>query len=205
MPKIVVPYERRKVVSDAAVRIMARTGIEGASLRNLATETGLSIGAIRHYFESHDELMVSTMRELGRRIRHRVTTRSDRLLAADLTSPDVVADLLAELLPLGPEHREDMAAWLAFVAAARTQPAFQLVAEEHHEQTLRLIARILEEATDRGGLPAGLDLGIECFRLSALLDGLTLQAVLRPQAATSGLLMDVLRRNTRSLAAPSGS
>lgn len=209
MPKIVVPYERRKVVSDAAVRIMARTGIEGASLRNLATETGLSIGAIRHYFESHDELMVSTMRELGRRIRQRVTTRSDRLLTADLTSPDAVADLvaelLAELLPLGPAHREDMAAWLAFVAAARTQPAFQLVAEEHHEHTLRLIARILEEATDRGGLPAGLDLGIECFRLSALLDGLTLQAVLRPQAATSGLLMDVLRRNTRSLAAQSGS
>ncbi|MFD4636374.1 TetR/AcrR family transcriptional regulator [Lentzea sp. NPDC058436] len=205
MPKIVIPYERRKVVSDAAVRIMARTGVEGASLRNLATETGLSIGAIRHYFESHDELLVFTMRELGERIRQRVTTRFDRLLAADLTSPDLVADLLAEMLPLDQAHGEDLAVWSAFVVAARAQPAFHVVAEEHHEHTRHLITRILRAATDHGGLPARLDLGIECCRLSALLDGLTLHAILHPRAATPDLLMDVLRRHTRSLATPTGT
>ncbi|GHH38830.1 TetR/AcrR family transcriptional regulator [Lentzea cavernae] len=198
MPKIVIPGERRKVVADAAVRIMIRAGVEGASLRNLADETGLSIGAIRHYFESHDDLAVFTMRELGRRIRQRVATRFDQLPAGGLGSTALVSDLLAELLPLDRARREDMTVWLAFVVAARTQPTLHVVADEHHEHTRWLITRILGRAVDHGGLPEDLDLGIECFRLCALLDGLTMQAVLHPQPATPDLV-EVLRRTVHSL------
>jgi AcrR family transcriptional regulator len=204
MPKIVIPGERRKAVGDALVRIMVRAGVEGASLRNLADETGLSVGAIRHYFQNHDEMVVFAMRELGRRIRHRVADRLDGLPAGGLGSAALVADLLAEFLPLSRERGEDMTVWLAFVGAARTQPALQAVADEHHEHTRSLITRILEQAVGHGGLPAGLDLGIECFRLSALLDGLTMQAVLHPRPAPPDLLMEVLRRNVRSLTAQAG-
>ncbi|MEV6710415.1 TetR/AcrR family transcriptional regulator [Lentzea sp. NPDC051208] len=199
MPKVVIPAERRKAVGDAVVRIMIRTGVEGASLRNLADETGLSVGAIRHYFESHDELVVFTMREVGLRIRQRAATRFGRLPADGLSSAVLVAELLAELLPLDRARREDMAVWLAFIGVARTKPSLHEVAAEHHEHTRRLISRILDRAVDRGGLPAELDLGIECFRLSALLEGLTMQAVLHPQRSTPDLLMDVLRRNVHSL------
>ncbi len=205
MPKVVIPGERRKAVADAVVRIVIRTGVEGASLRNLAGETGLSIGAIRHYFESHDELVVFAMRELGRRIRQRVATRLDGLPAGGLGSAEPVAELLAELLPLDRARSEDMAAWLAFLVAARSQPALHVVADEHQEHTRCLITGILEQAVDHGGLPAGLDLGIECFRLGALVDGLTMQAVLHPQPTTPDLLMEVLRRNVHSLAARTSS
>jgi AcrR family transcriptional regulator len=205
MPKVVVPEERRKAVGDAVVRILIRTGVEGASLRNLADETGLSVGAIRHYFEGHDELLVFTMRELGRRIRQRVATRFDRLSADGLGSTVPVAELLAELLPLGRARNEDMAAWLTFVVAARTQPALRVVADEHREHTRCLITGILERAVDHGGLPAGLDLGVECFRLGALLDGLAVQAVLHPRSTTPDLLMEVLRRNVHSLATQTSS
>ncbi|MCX2953680.1 TetR/AcrR family transcriptional regulator [Lentzea sp. NEAU-D7] len=199
MPKIVIAGERRKEVGDAVVRIMVRAGVDGASLRNLADETGLSIGAIRHYFESHDELVVFAMRELGRRIRRRVASRFDRLPADGLSSAVPVAELLAGLLPLGRTREEDMAVWLDFVGASRTKPTLHVVAAEHHERTRRLITRILEQAIACGGLPAELDLGIECLRLSALLDGLTMQAVLHPQHITPDLLVDVLRRNVHSL------
>ncbi|MCR3754183.1 TetR/AcrR family transcriptional regulator [Lentzea californiensis] len=200
MPKVVIPGERRKAVGDAVVRIMIRTGVEGASLRNLADETGLSVGAIRHYFDSHAELVAFSMRELGRRIRQRVAARLDRLPAGGLSSTALAAELLAELLPLDRARREDLGAWLAFAGAARTQPALHVVADEHHEHTRSLITEILEQAIGRGALPAGLDLGIECLRLSALLDGLTMQAVLHPQRTTPDVLMDVLRRNVHSLA-----
>ena len=199
MPKVVVPEERRRLVSDAVARITIRTGVEGASLRNLAEETGLSVGSIRHYFESHDEILVFTMRELGRRIRERAAARVDRSLAAELTSPVLVASLLAELLPLTPAREKDMAVWLAFVAVARTRPDLNAVADAHNEQTRRLIRRVLAEATDCGGLQPGLDLDLECFRLNALLDGLTSQAVLHPRSTTPELLMEVLRRNVHSL------
>lgn len=200
MPKLVIPGERRKAVGDAVVRIMIRTGVEGASLRNLAGETGLSVGAIRHYFDSHEELVAFSMRELGRRIRQRVATRLDRLPADGLSSTALVAELLAELLPLDRARREDMGAWLAFAGAARTQPALHAVADEHHELTCCLITRILEQAVGQGAVPAGADLGIECLRLSALLDGLTMQAVLHPRRTTPDLLTDVLQRNVHSLA-----
>lgn len=205
MPKTVIPEERRKAVGDAAVRIMIRSGIEGASLRNLAEETGLSIGAIRHYFESHDELVIFTMSELGRRIRQRVVARVDRLPAGGLNSTVEVAELLAELLPLDRARREDLAVWLTFVVAARTQPALHAVADEHHEHTRGMVTRILEQAVEQGRLPAGLDLDIESFRLGALLDGLTMQAVLHPMPGTPHLLMEVLRRNVHSLTTQTSS
>ncbi|KOV85292.1 TetR/AcrR family transcriptional regulator [Nocardia sp. NRRL S-836] len=205
MPKTVIPGERRRVVGEAVVRIMTRTGVEGASLRNLADETGLSIGSIRHYFESHDELVVFAMRELGRRIRQRVATRVARLPAGGLGSTDAVAELLAELLPLDRARSDDLAAWPAFTVAARAQPALREVAEEHREHLRCLVTGILEQAVQHGALPAGLNLGIESFRLSALLDGLTMQAVLHPQPMTPDLLVEVLRRNVHSLTTQTGS
>jgi AcrR family transcriptional regulator len=201
MPKIVIPEERRKIVCDAVIRVVRRAGIDGATLRNVAEEAGLAIGSVRHYFDNHEELMIFTMRELGQRIGHRVATHVDRLLApgSDIDRRAMVEDLFAEFLPLDQTRWDEAVAWLTFVVAARTRPALHPAANEQYEYMRSLIIRILQEATARGGLPEGLALDVECLRLSALLDGLTLQAVLHPQVITPELLLAALQRSLQTL------
>jgi AcrR family transcriptional regulator len=52
-------------------RVIRRDGVDQASLRAVATEAGLVIGSVRHYFATHDEMIVFAMRVLA----DRVTTR----------------------------------------------------------------------------------------------------------------------------------
>ncbi|GAA3010586.1 TetR/AcrR family transcriptional regulator [Actinokineospora diospyrosa] len=201
MPKIVVPEERRAAISDAVIRVVRRAGVEGATLRTVADEAGLAIGSVRHYFGSHEDVLIFTMRELGLRIGRRIGTHVDRLLGTD---PDIdrraaVEDLFAEFLPLDPIRWDEAVVWLAFTTAARTRPSLRDTAVEQHAFMRGLITRVLQEATARGALPDRLDLEVECLRLSALLDGLTLQAVLHPENTTPDLLLAALRRSLTAL------
>lgn len=201
MPKVVIPQDRRKAISDAVIRVVGRAGIEGATLSNVAEEAGLAIGSVRHYFDDHESMMIFAMRDLGDRIGRRVAVHVDRLLAAgaDVDRRTLVEELFTEFLPLDPQRWDEAVVWLAFVVAARTRPAFRPTAKEQHEYMHSLITRILREAITLGGLPEGLDLEVESLRLSALLDGLTMHAVLQTQSMTPELLLGALRRSLQTL------
>ncbi|WP_058041528.1 TetR/AcrR family transcriptional regulator [Streptomyces roseifaciens] len=203
MPKIVDPGARRRAVAEAVLRVVGRRGLEAASLRNVAEEAGLAIGSVRHYFSDHDELVIFAMGELTGRIEARVRAHADRLLdpahAAERRTRS--EDLLAEFLPLDQERHEEAVLWIAFATAARTRPGLLPHARQLQDGMLGVVTRVLRGAQEAGGLPAGLDVGTESLRLSALLDGLTLQAVLQPGSLTPDVLRQVLRRHLDSLRA----
>ncbi|MER7582127.1 TetR/AcrR family transcriptional regulator [Kitasatospora sp. NPDC097691] len=207
MPKIVDPVERRQAVADAVLRVAAREGLEHASLRNVADEAGLAIGSVRHYFAGGSELMIFAMQELGRRIDARVRVHARALLDPDgapgTDRQDRTARLLAEILPLDAGRREESALWLSFVTAARTRPELRPRAAEMQAGLDALVRRVLVEAERTGGLAPDLDLDVETRRLSALLDGLTLQAVQHPDLVGPDELHAVLHRHLDTLAAPS--
>nr|BFD89645.1 TetR family transcriptional regulator C-terminal domain-containing protein [Kitasatospora sp. Xyl93] len=204
MPKIVDPAERRQAVADAVLRVAAREGLEHASLRNVAEEAGLAVGSVRHYFAGGSELMIFAMRELARRIEARVRVHAAALLAPapGTDRRELVAGLLAETLPLDAERREESALWLSFVTAARTRPELRPRAAELQAGLDDLVRRVLVESERSGRLAPGLDLAVETRRLSALLDGLTLQAVQHPDLVGPDELRAVLRRHLDTLAAP---
>ncbi|MFF2079966.1 TetR/AcrR family transcriptional regulator [Kitasatospora sp. NPDC058162] len=204
MPKIVDPVERRQAVADAVLRVAAREGLEHASLRNVADEAGLAIGSVRHYFAGSSELMLFAMQELARRIDARIHTRARDLLDPDpapgTDRREQTVRLLAETLPLDAERREESALWLSFVTAARTRPELRPRAAELQAGLDALVRRVLAESERCGALLPGLDLDLETRRLSALLDGLTLQAVQHPHLVGPDDLRAVLRRHLDTLA-----
>ncbi|MFE4519069.1 TetR/AcrR family transcriptional regulator [Kitasatospora sp. NPDC056783] len=205
MPKIVDPVERRQAVADAVLRVAAREGLEHTSLRNVAEEAGLAIGSVRHYFAGSSELMIFAMRELARRIETRIHAHAAVLLdpaTAGTDRRERTARLLAETLPLDAERREESALWLSFVTAARTRPDLRPHAARTRAGLDDLVRQVLAESERAGGLAPGLDLDIETRRLSALLDGLTLQAVHHPDLVGPDELRAVLHRHLDTLAAP---
>ncbi|MGW6919201.1 TetR family transcriptional regulator C-terminal domain-containing protein [Kitasatospora sp. NPDC054939] len=84
----------------------------------------------------------------------------------------------------------------------RARPELRSRVEELQSGMDSLIVRALEAAEASGGLLPGLDPAVESRRLSALLDGLTVQAVLQPERIGPEELRAVLRRHLDSLARP---
>ncbi|MER7005490.1 TetR family transcriptional regulator C-terminal domain-containing protein [Dactylosporangium sp. NPDC000555] len=205
MPKIVDPLERRRAVVDAVHVVVAREGLEAASLRNVAEEAGLAIGSIRHYFTDHDELMIFALQELGRRVGERVWAHADWLLGETGSGRGDrrrrTEDLLAEFLPLDAVRRDELVLWLEFAVAARTHPSLLRHADEIQQALHGLVLRTLRSAQRAGGLPADLDVELESVRLRSLLDGLGMQAALFPQRFPPELQRAVVHRHLDSLVA----
>lgn len=61
----VTPTETRARLLDTAARVFARRGYDGASIAELASEAGLSSGAIYAHYGSKAELFVATLRTHG--------------------------------------------------------------------------------------------------------------------------------------------
>src|SRR5688500_17360808 len=57
VPKIVDHDERRLELVDATWRIIARQGLEGATMREIAMEAGFANGALKPYFPTKDTLL----------------------------------------------------------------------------------------------------------------------------------------------------
>lgn len=55
-PVKIAPDEQRRRILDAAIACFARHGFEGASLRDIAADAGLSHAVIRHVFGNKDDL-----------------------------------------------------------------------------------------------------------------------------------------------------
>ncbi|MER5729867.1 TetR/AcrR family transcriptional regulator [Streptomyces sp. NPDC002138] len=203
MPKVVDPVARREQVVDALFRIAIREGLQQASLRNVADEAGLNIGSVRHYFATHQELMIFAMRSMvgrvsGRLLRH-VDAAPDLRACSREERRKVVAALLEELLPLDDARRAEVTVFVEFAAAARTTPALGAPAREAAAGTRALITRVLTRLDEAGDVRPGLDLATETVRLWALLDGLSLDAVLHPELMSGADCVAALRAHLDAL------
>ena len=106
---------------------------------------------------------------------------------------------IEELLPLDPERWAEAEVWLAFTARAQTEPAPRALRDTSYELLQNLCHRLVA-ALDEHGAGAGLDLVVETERLYALIDGLVVHCVVRPDRATPSLLRDVIARHLAELA-----
>lgn len=50
MPKIVDHENQKEIIAGAAWKVIQNNGIENATVRKIAQESGLSPGALRHLF-----------------------------------------------------------------------------------------------------------------------------------------------------------
>jgi AcrR family transcriptional regulator len=162
---------RRAQLVEAVFRIVRRDGIEHVSVRNVAREAGLSMGSLRHYFATQAELLAFSLGEVERRFRARLTE-------VDPAAPPrkVLEQVLHQLVPLTPESRVEHEIWFAFVGKATADPALHSLNARIYDE-LRDLVRQIVALIQRPGL----DPDLETERLYALVDGLVLHAVLRPE------------------------
>lgn len=179
MPKIVDHDARRVELAEAAWRVIRRKGLEGASVRNVAKEAGMSIGSLRHYFSSQDELLAFSMNMVSERVK-------DRIQKMRLTG-DLRADLIAfieETLPLDEDKTSEAIIWLGFMTRALVDPALAKMALRVNNALFDLFRTLMGLAKKHGAISPEKDVELEARRLHALVDGLVVHALTNPEAVT---------------------
>jgi AcrR family transcriptional regulator len=194
MPRNVDPERRRAELAEAVWTVIRRDGLQRASVRNVAREAGLSMGSLRHYFGTQAELLCFAMQLVGERARARVKA------IAPADNPRETAErLLEELVPLDSERREEAEVWLAFTGHALVDPDQRAIHQRIHDELNGACATAIALLADAGLVPGDLDVGLEAARLQAVLDGLAVHAVMRPERVPPARIRAVIARHLDSL------
>jgi AcrR family transcriptional regulator len=98
--------ERRRRIADVTVGIIAREGLEAATVRRIAAEVECSTTVITHYFSDKHELLLWAYRMLGE-FGHAEFER---------TAPPDSRDLLGYLLSMAAVNEANIAHWRVYVA-----------------------------------------------------------------------------------------
>lgn len=162
MPKRVDPLERRQTIAAAAVTSIARHGLDGAKLSRIARLAGVTTGAVTHYFEDKDEVLLAALEEVCRRLMEK------------LAEPDrrAAVDQLADALPLDSQSLDEWRVWVAFWGRAAFVPALARVHRAYYE-------RIEAALTD--ALGGGKSARLDAAAIIAAIDGIGTRVCLEPE------------------------
>ncbi|MBH1933001.1 TetR family transcriptional regulator C-terminal domain-containing protein [Streptomyces sp. AV19] len=177
MPKRVDHEERRRLIAEALWRIASTRGLEGASLRDVAAEAGISLGQLQHYFAGKDEMFVFALEYISslgeQRIRRRITELTD-----SPTPRTVLRECAAGMLPLDDETRTGLLVGIAYFIRALADERLRRHAQEGQTALRAFFADQFRQAAGNGDAAPGLDPGTEAMLLIALTDGLTSSVLL---------------------------
>ncbi|MCZ8520292.1 MULTISPECIES: TetR/AcrR family transcriptional regulator [Paenibacillus] len=175
MPKIVDHKKQRHLVAEAALRLIHKYGLEHATVRNIATEAGLSVGSMRHYFSTQAELFAFCMNLFRSRIERRIGLMDNK-------GPVLhdVKELLLQFLPVDEDRRKEMEVWLSFNAKTLVHPELKALSEEMQDELFQASKLVVHTLQEHGLSRSGLDPELETEKLYALVDGLAIHQLLRP-------------------------
>ena len=177
--------QRRRLIGEALWRIAATRGLHDVGLREIATEAGVSLGALQHYFPSKDDMLVFTLHLVGQEADRRVRGRLAGLDGPP--SPEtVVRETLAEMLPLGPDSRAGLLVHLAYLARAVHDPRLRAVTAGGIRPLRDLLAEMLRRVAEAGLLAADRDPQTEAMTLICLADGVTNYVLLETLTVEEG-------------------
>lgn len=194
MPKIVDHDKQRLLVAEAAWRVIRRDGMEHTSVRNIAKEANLSTGSMRHYFSTQSELLLFAMNLVSERVTHRYHQMS-------LTGPPLedMKKILLEILPNTDEKFAEMEVWFAFTVKSKTDPALKSLADNVYNELRRMAAYVITQLMELGLTSSNLNVELEIERLYALIDGMGIHAILRPESINAKVMDDILTLHLASL------
>ena len=168
MPKIVNHEERKASIAKATWNVIARDGLRGATVRSIAKEANLSLGAVRYYFNTHEELIVFAMELVEQQVNERIAQH----LQKPLPIKQIIVAVLLELVPISEQHIIEMQVWLEFVSYKVRS------GEPTEEHILNGIEKIFAYLQHENLLQDGLVVHDEIVHLHAFIDGLSLHVLM---------------------------
>lgn len=172
MPRQVDHQQRRTEIAYAVWAVIAEHGLDALTLRQVATEAGISLGRVQHYFASKDDLLRYACRTV---IEVAATSFADRIAGADGSAGaddhgaiEIVRALVAQPVPHDQRSRAAAVVWQAFLTRAMTDGGLGAIIGDAVRGTQQELARLIERAQCDGELEPTLEpatLGAALFAL----------------------------------------
>jgi AcrR family transcriptional regulator len=172
--------QRRRQFAAAALAVISREGLEGLTMRDVAKEAGFTTGALTHYFQSKDEVLIAVS-EHGAEI---VRPMMDEA-ATGVSAREALRDLLHTILPTTTAMKAQWRCWLAFWERGVHSPQVQRVMRERYFEYMSRVSKVIRRAQEQGEAPADLDVEHVAREIIALVDGLSVQVLLGAGKFTS--------------------
>ncbi|MGH2317867.1 TetR/AcrR family transcriptional regulator [Planococcus sp. SE5232] len=174
MPKLIDSNERKQLIAEATWKIMLEHGMEAASSRNIAKEAGLSLGALRYYFSSQEELMLYA----EALIFERLTDKTSEIFQQEQTPLEKIIAVLMVFLPAADELEVEAKVRLIFkLQGGHSRKGYR----EGQDVAMQAIKNVMSNLILLNLLKKELDVPLETNRLINLLDGMVLDALVRPE------------------------
>jgi AcrR family transcriptional regulator len=157
------PAERREQIIAATLRLVARDGFAGVTLRDVAAEVGVVHGLIRHYFATREQLVAAAFDAAVR-----AEAVQDEELAEQLEPVAALADWLTTT------PREHYLVWIDAWSEAPRNPELHAALTRHHRDSDLRLARIIERNVE-AGVASSPDAEADARMLTALVDGVAVQ------------------------------
>ncbi|EFL34839.1 TetR family transcriptional regulator [Streptomyces viridochromogenes DSM 40736] len=176
MPKQVDYEARRLRIADAVCALIARSGMEAVSLRDVAAEADVSMGAVQRCFRTKEEMLLFALEHISRRVGERAEERIAATSAPQAAST-LLTHTLSELALLDEESRTQAHVWLAFVGHAPAGERLAAVLRDTYAKLHDLVEWLIRYGQDTEEIPQHLDPAHEAHSLLAVADGLTVHVV----------------------------
>ncbi|MGL4307244.1 MAG: TetR/AcrR family transcriptional regulator [Mycobacteriaceae bacterium] len=155
MPKAVDHDARRREIVAAAYRLIARDGLEAATMRSIAKEAGYANGALARYWAGKDEIVnavfVSVVEETNRRIAERIGG------CPQLSWSRAIEAFCREVLPLSEEAKAESRAVLGFWQTAAHNANLRGTYMNNMKQWRAQLAQWFRDGQDAGQVSSRLD------------------------------------------------
>lgn len=172
MPRIVDHDLRRSELAEVAARLIARGGVEAATVRAVALEAGYSTKVVSHYFADKQALMLLTYR-------HAVLKSQALTEASQPPGAANAAAFLHALLPTTEAVRQNWLVWLAFWAMAVTDEPLAAEQRAKVRDVVQRLAAVLVRDPRYQDVPEA-DRRQSATSLFSTVLGIAMQAVFDP-------------------------
>ncbi|MFJ6939686.1 TetR/AcrR family transcriptional regulator [Streptomyces sp. NPDC101118] len=161
---------RKTSILEAAARVIARRGVRGLRVEELAAEAGVSTALIYYHFKDRTGILRQTLEFINDRAERYTTERDPD--AEPLTPREELDETLLLELQETPEVRENSAAWGELRASAVFDDALR---EDLARATLVWVQEIAELLGQVRPMNSAAVLAGAAERLTALLEGLSVR------------------------------
>jgi len=172
----------RDALVAAAARVFLRRGFQGASLREIASEAGLTTGAVYSNFDGKADLFLAVLEE---NIDPRLTVMYEAARTAP--QPRLGAAVGEEFAAYVRQQRRWLTLLIEFWAQAARDPKLRPKFAERHGKLRSAIAEVLAERAARLGLSLPLPADQLATVLIALTNGMAVEQLADPHGVPKAL------------------
>lgn len=180
MPRIADHEQRRRQIAVAVCDLIAERGFDAVTVARTAAAAGISVGLVQHYFPTKDEMLLHAFAHVSSSIRSRIDERIRAGAEHRRPISRVLAEALAQFLPLDAERRAEYRVSRAFAGRALDSPALAEIDAATARARLDELAQAVRNGKECGEVAEEVDPRPAAVRLAAVTEGLALQVYRAP-------------------------